>query len=77
MPYQTCQESDTDPFVSQGGDEGAPAAVTAATMNARSSIEIVKVLSHGVGRESFAWLGLCGEETLILAIPRFAIDILC
>jgi len=77
VPYQTCQEPDTDPFVGKCGDKSASAAVTAATMNARSSIEIVKVLSHGVGRESFAWICLCGEETLILAIPRFAIDILC
>ena len=77
MPYQTCQEPDTDAFVCQGGDKGASAAVTAATMNARSSIEIVKVLGHGVGRESFAWICLCGEEALILAIPRLAAHILC
>jgi hypothetical protein len=49
VPYQTCQEPHTDPFVSQGSDKGASAAVTATTMNARSSIEIVKVLGHGVG----------------------------
>ena len=49
MPNQAGQEPHTDPFVGQGGDKGASAAVTAATMNARSSIEIVKVLGHGVG----------------------------
>ena len=72
MPDQTCQQAHTDAFVCQCGDEGASSAVTTATIDASTSIEIVKVLCQCVGCKALAWFGLRGEEGLIWFIPTLA-----
>lgn len=48
MAHKACQQPHTDTFISQCCDEGAPTTVTATTCNARSFVEVVEMLSHGI-----------------------------
>jgi len=67
MPNQACQQAHTYTLVGQRCDESAPPAVAAAPIHPRPLVQVMKVLGHGVGAKTLAWVGHSGEQGLLLA----------